>query len=126
MLFGMPARNAYIEFLQEQFSPLGDVTARAMFGGHCLYCDSTVFALVAGGALYLKADDVNRNEFTERGLKPFKPFENRDEVMSYYEAPPEIFEDSDAMRVFVGGAIAAGVRSSQKKRPAKRRGDHRT
>jgi DNA transformation protein len=106
----MPARNAYVAFLQEQFAALGDVTARAMFGGYCLYCDGTVFALVADGALYLKADNVNREDFTGRGLKPFKPFPDRDEVMSYYEAPPEIFEDADAMRVWVGGGVQAGLR----------------
>ena len=115
MLSDMRKRDTYIEFLQEQFSTLGAVTARAMFGGYCLYCDFTVFALVAGGALYLKADDAHRDRFIARGLKAFKPFADRDEVMSYYEAPPEIFEDSDAMRLWVGGAVEAGRRGSKKK-----------
>lgn len=117
----MPATNPYVEFLKEQTTPLGEITARAMFGGHCLYCDGLVFALVANGALFLKADDVNRPRFKERGLKAFKPFEDRDDVMSYYEAPPEIFEDPDAMKLWCGGAVDASRRAAQKKRPKKRK-----
>lgn len=113
----MPSRNPYIEFLIEQFAPMGEITSRAMFGGHCLYCDGAVFALVASNALYLKADDANRDRFVARGLRPFKPFEDRDEVMSYFEAPPEVFEDQDAMKEWVGGAVRAGHRSLQVRRP---------
>ena len=91
-----------------------------MFGGHCLYCDGVVFALVASNSLYLKADDGNRARFVDRRLKPFKPFPDRDEVMSYYEAPAEIFEDSKAMRDWVGSSVAAGRRKgASKKRPRK-------
>jgi DNA transformation protein and related proteins len=117
----MPARNAYVEFLIEQFEPLGGITSRPMFGGYCLYCDGTVFALVANNALYLKADDENRDRFLARGMKAFKPFEDRDEVMSYYEAPAEIFENPDAMKEWVGGSISAGQRASRSRRPRARK-----
>jgi len=112
----MAGQNAYIDFLVEQFSPLGLITSRAMFGGHCLYCDGVVFALVASNSLYLKADDGNRARFVDRRLKPFKPFPDRDEVMSYYEAPAEIFEDSKAMRDWVGSSVAAGRRKGASKK----------
>lgn len=112
----MPAGNPYLEFLLEQMAPLGDITSRAMFGGHCLYCNGIVFALVAKNALFLKGDDVNRPAFEARGLKPFKPFDDQDATMSYYEAPPEIFEDSDAMRLWCGGSVEAGRRARQKKK----------
>ncbi|HYO84239.1 MAG TPA: TfoX/Sxy family protein [Bryobacteraceae bacterium] len=110
-----PPRDPFVDFLLEQFAPLGQMHARAMFGGYCLYCDAVVFALVADSALFLKADDLNRGAFEERRLKPFKPFPDRDDVMSYYEAPPEIFEDPDQMRQWCGGAIEAGRRAQAKK-----------
>ena len=116
----MPARNSYVEFLLEQFAPLGEISSRAMFGGHCLYCDGVVFALVANNALFLKADDTNREAFTARGSKAFRPFEDQDASMSYYEAPPEIFEDSDAMREWCGGSVEAGRRAQAKKKPRKK------
>jgi DNA transformation protein len=96
-------------------SPLGDISSRAMFGGYCLYCNGVVFALLANNSLYLKADEGNRDGFEKRGLKPFKPFEDRDEVMSYYEAPPEIFEDPEQMRIWCGGAVEAGRRAQARK-----------
>jgi DNA transformation protein len=116
----MPARNSYVDFLVEQFSPLGEITARAMFGGHCLYCDGAVFALVANNEVYLKADDGNRVMFEARGLKAFKPFEDRDEVMSYYQGPPEIFEDPDAMSRWCLPSVDAGRRALARKKPRKR------
>jgi DNA transformation protein and related proteins len=117
----MPARDSYIEFLIEQFSPLGNITARAMFGGYCLYCDGAVFALVANHEVYLKADDANRAMFEDRGLRPFKPFEDRDEVMSYYQGPPEIFEDPDVMSRWCTPSVEAGRRALMKKKPRKPR-----
>jgi DNA transformation protein len=117
----MKNQSSYVSFLVEQLSPLGEITAKSMFGGHCLYCDGTVFALIASNTLYLKADSVNQPAFEERGLKPFHPFDRPEAVMRYFTAPLEIFEDPNAMKQWAGGAIEAGRRSSKpKKRPAKR------
>ena len=116
----MPARNSYLEFLFEQLAPLGEISSRAMFGGHCLYCDGVVFALVADNALFLKTDDINRAAFELRGLKAFRPFKDQDAVMAYFEAPPEIFEDSHAMQRWCGGSVEAGRRAQAKKKPKKK------
>ena len=90
-----------------------------MFGGHAMYCDGTVFALVASDALYLKADDHNRADFERSGLSAFHPFGDERMVMQYYQAPPEIFEDVEALRRWGGGAVAAG-RRGQAKKPKKK------
>lgn len=112
----MPKADRYVEFVVEQFSPLGRITTKYMFGGWCLYCDGTVFALIADGAVFLKGDAQNIPMFEARGLQPFKPFPDQDVTMKYFQAPPEIFEDSDAMREWCGGAIEAGRRSSKPKK----------
>jgi len=116
----MANQKSYLEFLEEQLAPLGEITSRAMFGGHVLYCDGTVFALVASNALYLKVDDQNRVEFEGRGLNAFKPFDGPG-VMQYYEAPPEIFEDPAALQHWGAGSVAAGRRAKAKKKPARRK-----
>ena len=54
----MAAKNAYVEWITEWLSPLGGITSRSMMGGHVFYCNGIVFALVADGTLYLKADAV--------------------------------------------------------------------
>jgi len=117
----MPQKNnPYLEFLAEQMKPLGEITWRSMFGGYCLYCNGIVFALVANQALFLKADDDNRGAFEVRGLQRFRPFEGT-ESMSYYEAPPEIFEDPKAMKQWCGEAADAGRRVRQSKKKRKQR-----
>ena len=105
----------YVEFLAERLAVLGEITHRPMMGGYTLYCGGIVFAIVADNQLYFKADKVNKPEFEAAGMKAFKPFADKDMVMSYYSAPPEVFEDDDAVRRFGGSALAAGQRSAAKK-----------
>lgn len=121
----MPNTPAFLEFLMEQFGVMGMITARSMFGGHCLYCDGTVFGLLAGNQVYLKVDAETRAEFEARGLKPFRPFDNQEMTMSYYAAPAEIFDSGDALRHWGGLAVAAGLRSS-KPRAARRKPPKKT
>ena len=116
----MANKNSYLEFLAEWLSPLGQISSRSMFGGHCLYCDGVVFALVADNVLYLKANDANRPEFEGLGLKPFRPFPDRPETMQYYPPPPEFFEDADAMERWGRAAIEAGRKARPKKRTVAR------
>lgn len=111
----MAAGNEYVEFVKELMAPLGRLTSRAMFGGHALYCDGTIFAIIIGGTLYLKTDERNRPAFESRGLRPFRPYTGRTTRMPYYEAPPEIFEDPAAMAEWAGGAVAASRRQTTSK-----------
>ncbi len=117
----MKNQDGYVEFVLEQLAPTGEITARRMFGGHCIYCDGIVFALIGNNVLYLKTDEVNRPDFLNMGLAPFQPFEGKSPVMSYYTAPPEIFEDPDAMKRWVGSAVDAGRRAQAKKSLRKRK-----
>jgi DNA transformation protein len=112
------AKNPYLDFVAEWLAPLGSIVARSMMGGHILYCDGTVFALIANHTLYLKADAETRPRFEALGLKPFYPFEGKGS-MSYYQPPADFFEDADAMLEWGRAAVAAGLRS--KKKPAKKK-----
>ena len=116
----MPVKNAYLDFVAEWLSPLGGITARAMMGGHILYCDCVVFALIAHNTLYLKADAETRPRFEALGLKPFFPFEGK-ASMSYYQPPAEFFEDEEAMLEWSRTAVGAGQRAKKKKPAARRR-----
>ena len=115
----MPQNNAYLDFVIDWLAPLGSIVARGMMGGHILYCDCVVFALIARNTLYLKVDDTTRPRFEALGLKPFQPFEGQSGTMSYYPPPAEFFEDADAMWEWGRAAVAAGMRA--KKKPAAKR-----
>ena len=103
--------------------PIGhNITCRRMMGGHILYCDGVVFALIARNVLYLKVGDETRGRFQALKLEPFRPFENKDSAMSYYPPPAEFFEDPDAMLEWGRAAVGAGLRAGRKKKRAVARG----
>lgn len=109
----MANKSSYIEFLTDYLSPLGAITSRLMFGGHCLYADGVVFALVARDELFLKVNELTRHHFEERGLKQFHPFDDERASMNYFAAPAEFFENPDDLRRWGALALEAG-RSSVK------------
>ncbi len=85
------------DYVLDLLEPLGTVRARAMFGGAGLYLDDTFFAILANDVLYLKVDERNRGAFEAAGAAPFKPFADKPQTMSYYEAPAEVMEDSEEL-----------------------------
>jgi len=116
----MPKSNNFIETVCERLAPLGRVRARTMFGGWGIYLDGRFCAIVHRDALYFKADEISRAEFEAKGLRPFKPFPDQATVMSYYDAPADVFEDPAEMLAWGRKALAAALRS-QKGKPAGRR-----
>ncbi len=116
----MPRTSQYVEHVLEVLAPLGEVRARAMFGGWGVYCDGLMFALIADDTLHLKADDRSRGRFEDRGIGRFKPYADRPATMSYYEVPAELFDDRDALLSWAREACAVALRA-RTARPASRR-----
>lgn len=103
------------EHALEQLRRVVPVTYKRMFGGVGIYHDGLFFALMDDDRCWLKVDDHNRPAFEARGLRPFRPFEDRDEVMSYYPVPDDALEEPDALRPWVDGALDAARRARRKK-----------
>lgn len=112
----MPAKKnhpdaPYVEELVERLSAFGPVSARFMFGGFGLYADGAMFGLVDDGALYLRADEVNRPAFEAVGSRPWVyEMKGKPSAMPYYPIPQEDFDDRDALRGWFEGARAAALR----------------
>ena len=113
----MARQSEFVDFVIEQLAPIGEVRARAMFGGYGIYQGDTMFAIIDADQLYFKADDITRREFTERGLNPFT-YASRGKTitMQYYEAPPEVFEEPNAMQSLALNAVAAALRTKRDKK----------
>ncbi len=94
-------------------SPLGDVSARPMFGGHGVFLGGRMFALIAKDVLYLKADDANRGEFEAAGMKPYGK-------MPYYQAPATAMQNPEQLVALGGAAVAASVRGDRKRSTEKK------
>lgn len=117
----MRQTNEFVEYLLELLQGIGDVRARAMFGGYGIYHDGIMFALVADEVLYFKTDDSNIQDFEERGLEPFHYQRGDKQVsMSYSEAPGEVLDDSDELIPWARKAIDAARRNAPRKRPNKK------
>lgn len=114
----MGARNSpdFIAHMLELLGARGTIEARRMFGGHGLYRDGMVFALVLDDTLYLKTDELTRPAFEAQGLAPFT-YRNgtRDVVTSYWTAPPEALDSPAVMREWKERALAAARRSATEK-----------
>jgi DNA transformation protein len=94
--------------IRERPSPLGEVTLRPLFGGHGVYWGETIFAIVFRGRLYLKVDDRSRPDFVSRGMPPFRPNE-RQTLKSYFEVPPDVLDDREALLSWAKEAVRAGM-----------------
>ena len=84
-----------------------------MFGGAGIYADGVMFGLVAGGVIYLKADEHNVSAFEAEGLAPFTyPTRNgKRGVMSYRLMPERLYDDPDELAAWAREALAAARRS---------------
>ena len=122
----MPNKQEYLEFVIDWLAPTGEISARRMMGGHVLYCDGIVFALLSHNILYLKVDDVNRPRFKALRLEPFRPFPDKPGAMQYYPPPAEFFEDPGTMADWARESVAAGRRAQTKSKKPSRSASRRT
>lgn len=106
------ASGAVVQHFIDLMDRFATVRARAMFGGHGLYRDGVMFALLANGVLYLKVDDQTRAIFTECNLRPFSfATKGRTVRLSYHEAPPQALEDPAEMAQWCALAWQAALRA---------------
>ena len=104
----MANSKEFVQKMLDDLTPLGDITARPMFGGHGVFLDGRMFALIAKDVIFFKADDENRGEFEAAGMMPYGK-------MPYYQTPPTAMDDPRRLEKFGSGAVAAAVRSGKKK-----------
>jgi len=98
----------------------GPCEARRMFGGHGIFHEGLMFALIAGGTLYLKADDHSRARFLAEGSEAFGyDRQGKRYQLSYYTAPEAFFEDGEACRDWARRAFDAALRNPPKQRKAR-------
>ena len=106
------ATGAFVTEVVSLLAELGEVRAKAMFGGYGLYCGSTFFALIAHDRLYFKVDDDSRGEYAARGTGPFSP-DPGETMKSYYEVPRDVFESDEELVRWARRAVAAAEVSVQ-------------
>ncbi len=118
----MSAPSELVEMILDLLAPWGGVTARRLFSGFGLYRDGIIFAIVIRDTFYLKVDERDRDAFVARGAARFTYDRKRRTVAmtGYYEAPPELFDDSEEMIRWCRRALDAALRIRQSKAPRRK------
>lgn len=78
----MAVDRSFLEHVMELLAPLKDIRSQAMFGGYGIFYEGDMFALILGGTLCFKVDDLNLPAYEEAGGKRFTP-------IPYYEVRPK-------------------------------------
>jgi DNA transformation protein len=116
----MPAskkEKEFVSYVVELMQSIGPVYAKGMFGGHGIYLDGLMFALIADSVLYLKIDEDTEDLFKDKGLEAFTYIKKGKACkMSYYQAPEETLEDNEQMSAWANRAYTAALKAASKKR----------
>ena len=94
------------EDIQNRLSKLGIIRIKKMFGGHGIFEEEKMFALVdSKGHVFFKVDDTNLSRFEEAGSE-------KHARMPYYRVPEEVLGDNDLLEEWarISIKIAKGVK----------------
>jgi DNA transformation protein len=115
----MGVSQSFLEFVLEQLEPLGEVTARRMFGGAGLYQADVFFAIVDNDTVFFKVDDESVEAYRKAGMPPWRPYPDKPASSRYRQLPVTVLEDGDELVRWAGRAVEVGRAS--RRRPSKRR-----
>jgi DNA transformation protein len=117
----VPESRGFVEFAVDLLSLVGPVRARAMFGGHGIYCGGVMIGLVDDDEVFLKTDAETLPRFVAAGCRRWVyAGGGRTMETSYFRPPDEAHEDAEAMLPWGRLALEAARRGAAAK--ASRRG----
>ena len=118
----MQAQN-YGTFLRDLFAGLGTLEIRPMFGVGGLFCNETMFAIVAEERIFLKTDEASRGAFLREKAAPFvyRARDGGEIVTSYYELPARLFDEPDEAVDWARQAYELALRSPTALRKERKR-----
>ena len=91
---------AAAEELVDKLGSIGGITSKRMFGGHGIFHENKMFALIdSKGQCFLKADDTNKSDFEEKDS-----FQHS--RMPYYSIPDEVINNPKLLIEWAKKSIA--------------------
>jgi DNA transformation protein len=120
----MASDPSFVAHAVDLVSLLGPVEARRMFGGHGLYAEGVMFALLDDGELFMKTDAETRERFAQAGCRQWQYVHGkvRMENTGYFRPPDEAHEDPEAMLPWARLAVSAALRARAAKAAKTARG----
>jgi len=112
--------EAFIAHLRDLASGFGALSARSMFGGHGIYHDGLMIALIADEALYLKVDTQTAPRFRAAGCEPFVYTRQRKPIeLSFWSVPESAMDSPQDMKPWLTLAYQAALRKANAAPPRK-------
>jgi DNA transformation protein and related proteins len=109
----MATKQPVIDELLDCLAGAGPVTAKAMFGGHCVYLNDKPVALVCDGKLYVKPTDAGRDLVPDAAEEPPYPG-----AKPHLMLPPDQWQDRDALCRLVRATFEALPRPKPRRKKA--------
>ncbi len=103
----MSVPDSFRDRVMTDLEPLGDIRARAMFGGYGIFEDGDMFGLMSGSGLFFKMGDANRAAFEAIEAEQF----NR---MPYFRVPDRVMDDAGLLQEWTHAAIEVGHATARK------------
>ena len=108
----MSAQADFATYCAELLAPAGEVRSKRMFGGYGLYVDDVFVAIIAGDALYLKADEQSRHHFETAGGRRFEyTRQGKQQGLAFWTVPAKAMDSPALMRPWVQLALDAALRA---------------
>lgn len=86
-----PSGAEMADWLVDELTPVGAVTAKKMLGGHGIFEDGVMFAIIdSTGGAFLRADETTATRFEAAGSESHGR-------MPYWRIPPEVLDDPDLL-----------------------------
>ncbi len=117
----MAVSASFLDFVIEQLAAVRDVHHKRMFGGVGLYAGDVFFAVIDNDTLFFKVDDATRPAYEAAGMGPFAPIPGSPPMRGYYQVPPSVLEDADALADWARDAITRPAVPRKRTRPKARR-----
>ena len=114
----MSVSESFLTFVLEQLEDVPRVSSRRMFGGVGIYSAERFFAIIDNDTLFFKADEATAARYKRRRMPAFRPLPDKPPSTGYFQVPPAVLEDRDALRAWAREAIDVAVRAAARPRKA--------
>lgn len=109
----MANSEGYVSYILDGLRPLGSVRSKRMFGGHGIFLNNLMFALVIDDQLYIKADSESEGRFKAEELERFSyQKQGKTCYINYYQAPEVCLDDPDELVQWGQLGYRAAVRAN--------------
>lgn len=106
----MAQNQEFLEYCCEQLERIAEnISYKSMFGGHGIYCDGQIFALIADSELFFKGHKYINNFYEAKDSSQFTYYKHdKPYAMNYWLVPETVLEDVDELQEWLNIALKAG------------------